>query len=545
MKHIELSFRSHLFTFVDMEYRACSPENLSQKLFVHHYSLIAVMQGRGAGMIDGKRIRLIKGHCFLAAPGALLEVDGAESEGLAYYRLAFRIERIASTEEQGIGLKEPDAEEEILRLEDKLHVQPFGQWASMLEELYRHREHKTGLEGYRQHIRLQELLYYLCERNDGQSERNPRSAVSGSIDKLHEDITRIASVKQLAQLANIGVRQYTYLFKELTGRSPVDYMTELRMNEAKKRLLVSNDDLNTIARNAGFQDVYYFSRRFKQMVGMAPKHFVAKRRRELRIVALYYAGILMSIGVKPVGANLTWWGGSEFLKEQERNIVDVGAQPSLEKIAGLEPDLILMNDTHSQYYGQFSKIAPTVIIPYDGKRGIYEDIRLVGELIDRPQAAEQFVARYELKAEKARAALTEAGITGGDSPATIIRLEGGGSQFSVFGDNYGRSGWAVYRGLGLAAPAKVRQLIESGTQIVQGLPIDRLPEYAESSRYLFVVNEGEGIGLMRDRDLWNGLAAVRGDRVFELGKEQFAYFDPVSVEAQLELLTEMLIFRGS
>lgn len=542
MNDIRLPFQSCLFTFAEMEYVQCPAEGRPMKLFIHDYTLISVMKGKGTGVMDGKRFRLGKGNCFAAAPGALFEVDGAGSEGLEIYVLSFCMNRAVNSEGKETVGKESC--ENVLLPGGKLNVQPFGQWSAMLEELFLHREHTAGLEGFRQHIRLQELLYYLCERNGMQSEQDSRNAVGRTIDELHADIRKSVSVKQLAEKANIGIRQYSYLFKELTGQSPMDYITELRMNEAKKQLLVSNDHLNTIARNAGFQDVYYFSRRFKQVVGLAPKHFAAKRRRELRVVALYYAGILMSMGVKPVGANLTWWGGSDFLKDKEEGVVDVGAAPSLETIARLEPDLILMNDSHSKDYGQFSKIAPSVVIPYDGKRNVYEDIRLVGNLIDNPQAAEQFIARYERKATVSRAKIAAAGIAKDDQTATIIRVEGGGSQFSVFGDNYGRSGWAIYRGLGLGAPIKVRQLIESGAQIVQNMPIAMLPEYAEASDYLFVINEGEGIEGISDRDIWKRLAPVNNNRVFELNKERFSYFDPISLEAQLDLLTDMLLERG-
>ncbi|MFD0589434.1 ABC transporter substrate-binding protein [Paenibacillus sp. GCM10027627] len=540
MCDIDLPFQTHLFTFVKMEQIEFPAGGMPVKLFIHDHTLIAVIKGSGSGVIDGKRVSLGRGSSFLAPPGTLFEVKCAGSEGLELYRLSFRMERTINSNEQGGGA---EGSWSASLPGGMLDTGPLMQWFAMLDEMFEHREHAAGLAGYRQHIRLQQLLYHLCEKSE-QSKQNPRSAVSRTIDELHANLAQSVSVTQLAGKANIPVRQYTYLFKELTGQSPIDYMTELRIDEAKKQLLVSNDDLSTVARNAGFQDVYYFSRRFKQMVGMAPKHFISKRRRELKIVALYYAGILMAMGVKPVGANLTWWGGSEFLRHQENGIVDVGAQPTLEAIAALEPDLILMNDNHLKDYGQFSKIAPTVVIPYDGKRNVYEDIRLIGGLIDHHQAAEQFIARYGGKAAASRAKLAAAGMAIDKRTAAIIRIEAGGSRFAVFGDNYGRSGWAVYRGLGLEAPIKVRQLIESGKQIAQQLPIELLPHYAGASDYLFVVNEGEGVECMQDKEVWKEIAAVKGHRVFELDKERFSYFDPISLEAQLELLTDLLLERG-
>ncbi|MBP1995753.1 helix-turn-helix domain-containing protein [Paenibacillus eucommiae] len=540
MTGVSLPFRTCLFTLLEVEYKRYPAGSRTEKLLVQDYTLIGIMQGTGTGLIDGKRSRLTKGGCFLIPPATMLETENAGAEELGLYRLTFRMKRVEVSEcESAQELAPP----ELFPLAGKLNIQPFGQWSTMLGELHKYESQGEGLESFKQHIRLQELLYYLCERNLIQAESDPRSAVSQTIDEMHADLSKTVNIKNLAERAKIGTRQYTYLFKELTGQSPLDYVTQLRINQAKKQLLVSNDHLNTIARNAGFQDVYYFSRRFKQVVGLSPKHFVSKRRRELRVVALYYSGILTAMGVKPVGANLTWWGGSTFLKEIEADIVDVGATPSLGMIAGLEPDLILMNSNNLAEYDQLSKIAPSVLIPYDGNRSIYEDTRLVGELINNPRAAEQFIVRYEKKAALSRAKIASAGIANESKTAAIIRIEGNGSMFSVFGDNYGRSGWAIYRGFQFKAPRKVQQIIESGAQVEQRLPIRLLPEYAAAADFLFVINEGEGVELVSRSVEWNQLPAVVHDRIFELNKEMFSYADPVSIEAQLELLTDLLLER--
>ncbi|MNO16577.1 Iron(3+)-hydroxamate-binding protein YxeB precursor [compost metagenome] len=539
MHGVSLPFRTHLFTFENIEYFRFQ-KGAAEKLFAHVHTLITVIQGSGAGLVDGKRSRLVKGGCYMLPPESWFEITEAGIDGLVICLLSFRMERAAAR--AAVDSAEAEKLPQLFPLGRQLNVMPLGQWSAMLNELDKHRGNMEQLEGFRQHIRMQELIYYLFERNSLPAfPDDPRHAVSQTIEELHNDVAEEVSVRKLAEKANISVRQYTYWFKELTGQTPMNYVTELRINEAKKQMLSSNESLSTIARRAGFQDVYYFSRRFKQVVGLSPRHFVSKRRQKLRIVALYYSGILLAMGVKPVGANLTWWGGSKFLKELQTDVVDVGAPPSLEKIAELEPDLIIMNDGDSKAYDQYAKIAPSVVIPYDGRRSIYEEIRLVGNLVDNPYAAEQFMDHYERRAAAARAKLAEVGIVGKERAAAIIRIEGNGRRFSVFGDKYGRSGWAVYRGLQLSAPVRVRQLMDSGMQIEQNLPLGRLNEYTADADYLFVINEGEGIEHIVERDKWNRLEVVRLKNVFELDKPRFSYFDPISLEAQLELLTEMLL----
>ncbi|WP_372630602.1 ABC transporter substrate-binding protein [Cohnella sp.] len=258
-----------------------------------------------------------------------------------------------------------------------------------------------------------------------------------------------------------------------------------------------------------------------------------------RIVALYYHHILFALGEKPVGANLTWWGGSPFLAEQEAGLVDIGGPPSLEAVAALEPDLIIMNSNNAEDYEQFAKIAPSVLIPYDGNRTVYQDTVEVAKLLGKPDEATRLLEEFEKKAEAARAKLE--GVWTSDAKAAIIRIDGNGGQFTVFGDNYGRGGWPIYRGLKLQYPAKIKEdVIDSGKQIVKEVPLEKLPEYAEDADYLFVSTEGAALDVVKDSAVWKGLKAVKENRVIELEAKQYYYFDPISISAQMDLIADLL-----
>lgn len=534
MTSIVLPFHSALFILEKMELCSRAAGTLARKRYAAQYSLIGIASGNGMGIMDEKRYRLAKGSCFLMPPGSVFEVELEAEAQLEAYFFTFRVEAV------GKGTADKQVDAELFAMTGKLNVHPAKKWFALLEELYATREAAGELEGFGQHILFQQVLYYLWQRNAVQGGVDPYRSVHQTIAELHANYKEDVQIEQLAKQANIGSRQYNHLFKALTGLSPLGYIAHLRINEAKRQLLVTSANLHTIARKVGFQDAYYFSRRFKQLVGESPKQYVGRVRRDLRVVALYYSGVAMSVGIQPVGANLAWWGGSAYLQEREQSIVDVGEAPSLEAIAALEPDLILLNDTHLSHYDRLLKIAPSVLIPYDAKRNIYEETRIVSELLGKAQAAGQFIERYEQQAALARERLAAAGIDG-TCTAAIIRIEGNGRKFSVFGENYGRAGWAVYHGIQFQFPARVRLMRERGMQIEQQLPLHLLKEYIGEVDYLFVINEGEGIADIADRHMWEQLPAVRGQRAYELSRAMFSYLDPISVEAQLDKLLSILL----
>ncbi|RJX40540.1 helix-turn-helix domain-containing protein [Paenibacillus pinisoli] len=541
-----IPFLSCLYQVIDVQKHLMDACESFANTYVQHYILIGVSSGDAIWRIDGRPVRMGKGAGYLIAPGSVYGIEEIGAQPFSYYQLECSIE---IAESRKANHAESKKDEGILHaLCGRLQVQP-ARWISMLEELYQHQAAASAagaeLQAFRQHIRMQELLYYLCERSAAAHDRDPRKLVEQTIAELHTDNGRKFSIQELAERANTGQRQYNSLFKELTGRSPLEYMTEQQMNQAKKQMLITNEPLSSIARNAGFQDVYYFSRRFKQMVGLSPKQYIRQRRSELRVVAFYYGGILLSMGMRPVGANLTWWGGSAFLKDMESGITDVGVTPSLDMIAELAPDLILMNSNNLADYEPLSKIAPSVMIPYDGKRTLYEDMRIVGELIGSTAEADRYITRYESKAAAARGLIRRAGVADEKTVAAIIRFEARGEEFAVFGSHYGRSGWSLYNGLGLQPPQQVRRMMEQGIHFKQRIPIHQLAEYAADSDYIFVIHETEGLEHVSNREIWQQLRAVRHGRFFELGHERFSYFDPISIESQLDLLTELLIQQAS
>lgn len=64
-------------------------------------------------------------------------------------------------------------------------------------------------------------------------------------------------------------------FKKLVGKTPVAYLNELRINHAKDLINIYQNSmpLIDISFNCGFDDYIYFSRKFKQVVGVSPNAY--------------------------------------------------------------------------------------------------------------------------------------------------------------------------------------------------------------------------------------------------------------------------------
>ena len=63
------------------------------------------------------------------------------------------------------------------------------------------------------------------------------------------------------------------IFKDTTGKSPMEYYYELKFSEAKKLIREGNYNFTQIASLLGFDNPQYFSKSFKTIAKMTPKEY--------------------------------------------------------------------------------------------------------------------------------------------------------------------------------------------------------------------------------------------------------------------------------
>ncbi len=66
----------------------------------------------------------------------------------------------------------------------------------------------------------------------------------------------------------------TYLrkmFKSEMDMTLSEYITQVRMQEAKRLITTTDEKLSTVAENVGYGDVSYFSNVFKKFYGISPR----------------------------------------------------------------------------------------------------------------------------------------------------------------------------------------------------------------------------------------------------------------------------------
>jgi two-component system response regulator YesN len=87
------------------------------------------------------------------------------------------------------------------------------------------------------------------------------------------------TLADIAKAAHLSVSRLAHLFREQMGITLIDYLTNIRINHAKRLLLMTESNCTHICYDVGYNNQSYFTRVFKQLTGLTPSQFRAQNKR--------------------------------------------------------------------------------------------------------------------------------------------------------------------------------------------------------------------------------------------------------------------------
>lgn len=377
-----LPLRSLLFHFSNMElFKHSAGAVLAEEMTVN-YMLLIFKSGSGTLFAEERCSHFSSYSTYLLPPNTVYQFESTDDSKMEYYQISFQVFQL----QEGAALH---YDKDLFPDRQELRVYPLAQWIDLLNQLYIGNTSPNDIEAHRQQLQFQKLIGFLFEHNL-QVDRMPSSTqtVEQTIQYMQTNFQDNITVKQLAHMANVPAWQFTSIFKELTGKKPLDYLTELRINRSKEWLLHTENPLRDIAERVGFTDEYYFSRRFRLMTGYSPRQYAISMRQnilvkdwnnhEISIPArpnrIYYygesTGDIKTLGIPLVGKDLLG-------KDTTYNLAHA---------SNLKPDLIIFDHKDEGLYTQISQIAPT--LAYNSRGTLDKRLLMLGNWFGKKRSRE-------------------------------------------------------------------------------------------------------------------------------------------------------------
>ena len=128
----------------------------------------------------------------------------------------------------------------------------------------------------RAHIAAQPERNTGPERNKGWLRAVFDPQVGTALSAIHDSVNTPWTVESLAEAAGMSRSAFAARFKELLGQTPLEYVTEWRMQKAMQLLEQHDKKLIDVARLVGYESDAAFSKAFKRVVGANPGEYLKR-----------------------------------------------------------------------------------------------------------------------------------------------------------------------------------------------------------------------------------------------------------------------------
>ncbi len=110
------------------------------------------------------------------------------------------------------------------------------------------------------------------------SHSNKTDCVDSAILFMQANINENIGLNELCKNYNYSTSRFCSLFKQKTGYAPIDYFIQMKMQKASQELDFTDRSIKDIALTMGFDDPYYFSKRFKKVIGVSPQKYRLRKK---------------------------------------------------------------------------------------------------------------------------------------------------------------------------------------------------------------------------------------------------------------------------
>ncbi len=243
--------------------------------------LMLITEGRIRVQLDMAEHELVPGQAVFVGNGVLHGAFPVERTSCTLYAVVFHPDFLASRNRDAIQQQyiEPVAHRHLILPSVIRGETPQEQ---LLIERLRSliRANLDRRSAYELITRSDLLMIFAILLGEGQARLAPSRSEAQHVERLKQVLSYIhhhyqepIRLRDLADVVGMSEEHFCRFFKKTMRRSPVAYMNEYRMQQAKVLLTDTDDKILDIALQVGFDNLSYFITVFKNYCGLTPSQY--------------------------------------------------------------------------------------------------------------------------------------------------------------------------------------------------------------------------------------------------------------------------------
>lgn len=261
---------------------------LKQPLHIHEYIQIAyVLRGVCNHQLRGKSLTVSRGDIFIISPGiehSLSAIEDKEYEIVLLDFMPFLVSEQLQPFSETIHpfLQQSEVEVTSSLHQPWLHISKNKQM--LVEQLLQDTQDEFEYRevGYEYSVRINLIkLLILIDREYRKTMRKPKRqpalADQHPVDEvkryIYHNFSQDIPLEHGALIANMSPAYFSHMFKKETGQTFVDFINEVRIEQAMELIRRDTHTITQIGFQVGFHHLSHFIRTFKKRTGITPTEY--------------------------------------------------------------------------------------------------------------------------------------------------------------------------------------------------------------------------------------------------------------------------------
>lgn len=225
--------------------------------YINEYEIVYIASGYGDITIEEKHIQVSAGDMIFFRPGVKHSLWITRKPYMVLYGVHFTCESDEITDD----------------IPEHVHLEDHHFADILFKRLNDEYLQNNYLRRWKLNIILQQIICEHLTRLHTNTEPISVMRIRKILEYIHEDPCREYTLNDL--LERVGIKKSVFLqnFRNITGTTPLQYITNLRLELARELLSETDLQISQISERCGFDDPFYFSRCFKKNFSVSPRKY--------------------------------------------------------------------------------------------------------------------------------------------------------------------------------------------------------------------------------------------------------------------------------